>query len=880
MSPEPPPHNLPLQLTSFIGREREIAEVKRLLGTSRLLTLTGAGGSGKTRLALQVASQVVGDYPDGVFFIDLAPITDPSLVLPSVAKSLAVKVAPGEALIETLKSYLQGKEVLFLLDNFEQVVAAAPLIVDLLVSASDLKILVTSREPLHVQGEQLYQVPPLELPDPARQASVEELSQTEAVALFIERARLVQPDFRLLEVTAPVVAQICSRLDGLPLAIELAAARSSVLTPQAMLLRLDTRLKLLTKGAHDLPARHQTLRSAIEWSYDLLTEDEKQLFRRMAVFQGGRTLEALEAVANFDGKLRVDALEGVQSLVDKSLLQQRVAKNGEPRFVMLETIHEYAKEKLQHSGEAVALQGEHALYFMRLAEEAEPHLRGAKQQEWLDRLDDEHDNIRAALRWATEQGAVGNASATEVGLRMAASLWRLWDIRAYHSEGREQLVRFLSASQGQEEVVEIIATTEAKAIRAKALNGAGNLAFSQGDYKAARSLHTEALTIRRELGDKLGIAGSQNNLANTVTRLGDYTTARELYEETLAIMTQLGDKHGIAMSLHNLGSVAFAQGDYQRHHALKEESLAISRELGDKFGIAIALENLGNEALYEEVNPPRARELYEESLRIFGELGNQLRVALSLNNLGRVAFFEGEYARARQLSEMSLEMLEEIGSKPGMPWALDSLGLTALQEGDVEHARLLFTRSLQIDRTLGDKRRIPMDLLHLGAVAAAKGEVQKAARLLGASEALGKATATTLNRSYGMEYEGAMALVRLQLGEQASEQAKEAGRAMSVEQAIAYALETVPERQPAASARTVPDTAVKSKPSSPNELSRREVEVLRLLGEGLRNQQIAERLFLSDNTVRAHLYSIYSKLGVTNRTAAVRFVQEYQAMQV
>jgi predicted ATPase/class 3 adenylate cyclase len=615
------PNNLPLQPTPLVGREKELVEVQKLLerGETRLLTLTGPGGTGKTRLGLQVASEVLEDYKHGVWFVDLSPLMDSGLVVPAIAAVLGIKEAVGgQPIIDTLKEDLKDKSVLLVLDNFEQVADAAPLVSQLLASCPHLKVLATSRIHLHIRGEKEYPVPPLSTPDMRNLPPLERLSQYEAVSLFIERAIDVKPDFQVTNENAPAVAEICVRLDGLPLAIELAAARVRILPPHALLARLSSRLKLLTGGAKDLPARQQTLRATIEWSYDLLSEGEKQIFWRMAPFNGGRTLEALEAVCNYDGQLQVDVLEGVQSLLNKSLLRQREGREEEPRLWMLETIHEYANEKLEESGEAVALRREHALYFMGLAEQVEPHLIGEAQQEWLDRLEEEYDNFRVALYWAREStsenerqrrterereretdtglevpndedgqaGAVQALPAVQIGLRIAGAIGRFWNVRGYYSEGWEQLHglleldRVVRAQEAQARANENrlgqdgsqthmghvghVADannmagreeTEYMASRTKALSGAGIMAERQGDYASARSLYEESLAISRELGDKPGTANSLNRLGNIALEEGNYPLARSLYEESLAISRELGDKPGTVYLLAGLGEV-------------------------------------------------------------------------------------------------------------------------------------------------------------------------------------------------------------------------------------------------------------------------------------------------------------------------------------
>jgi predicted ATPase/class 3 adenylate cyclase len=502
------PNNLPVQPTVFIGREKELAAVCSLLRdtNTRLVTLTGPGGTGKTRLALQAGAEVLNEFRDGVWFVDLAPTTDHKLVISAIAHPLGVREAGGETIADRLKAYLKDKHLLMILDNFEQVSEAALQVSQLLGSCPRLKVLATSRVPLSIRGEKEYPVPPLSVPDVRNLPTLERLTQYEAVRLFIERATDVKPDFQVTNENAPAVAEICARLDGLPLAIELAAARVRMLSPAALLARLSQRLKVLTGGPLDLPARQQTLRNTIEWSYDLLTEGEKQLFRRMAPFSGGRSLEALEAVCNYDGQLGIDVFEGTGSLLSKNLLREVEGSGGEPRFWMLETIHECAREKLEESGESEALGREHALYFLALAEEAEPHLTGAKQIEWLDRLEGEHDNLRAALRWARERRDArdaGDAEAGEMELRLAGALWRFWYVRGYQSEGREQLAAVLSGGHERSGGGSAIA---------KALSGAGMLAWAQGDFASARSLQEESLAIRRELGDRGGIAWALSNL--------------------------------------------------------------------------------------------------------------------------------------------------------------------------------------------------------------------------------------------------------------------------------------------------------------------------------------------------------------------------------
>jgi len=487
------PDGLPTQPTAFIGREHAVEAVRaRLLDPeTRLLTLTGPGGVGKTRLSLQAAAAARPAFADGVAFVPLAPISDPDLVLSTIARTLDVGEAPGQAIGDTLAASLRGKRMLLVLDNFEQVLLAGTPLMALLASAPDVKALVTSRSLLHVRGERVYPVSPLTVPTPPL-PPLEALSQYEAVRLFIARAQDAQPDFVVTNETAPAVAEICARLDGLPLAIELAATRTRLLSPDALLARLSNRLKVVTGGSHDLPERQQTLRAAIDWSYSLLDPGEQALFARLAVFVGGRTLEAVEAVCDADGGLPFDALDGVESLLDKSLLRREVGANGEPRLVMLETIHEYARERLFANGEATRCERTHALYYLALVEKAAPHLDGSEQEVWFARLEEEHDNIRAALRWARDTGE--NA----VGLRIVAATGQFWEFRGYWAEGRRQAEVILAANPARD------TSDDHVRARAEVLRAAGFLALRQTAWGAAEAFMEEGLSLFRELHDEFG----------------------------------------------------------------------------------------------------------------------------------------------------------------------------------------------------------------------------------------------------------------------------------------------------------------------------------------------------------------------------------------
>ena len=725
-------NNLPIQLTSFIGRSKEIDEVKQLISEARLLTLTGPGGSGKTRLALQVAAEMIEQFRDGVFFVALAPVTDAALVASTIAQALSITETPRRSILENLKDYLQHKSLLLLLDNFEQVILAAPLVAELLVACSELKILVTSREGLRVSGERAYPVPPLELPSLSQLPSLDSLSQYAAVKLFVQRAQAVQPDFHITTDTAPTVAKICYRLDGLPLAIELAAARIKLLPPQTMLARLEHPLEFLTSGARDLPARQQTLRDAIAWSYDLLDENEQKLFRRLSVFVGGCTLDAVEAVAG-DHPAHVSILEQLGSLLDKSLLREVEGTDGEPRFVMLETLREFGLEQLEASGEQETIRHRHANFFVSLAEQAKAKSESAEQVEWINRMEQEHDNLRAALEWST------TAEGTEeVSLRLAGALGLFWEARGYFSEGRERLSALLSTeiAQGQ------------TAARAKLLARAAELAYRQSDYAATVAFAEESLAICREVGDKQGSASALIKLGNAATETGDYATASGFLEEALTIWRELEDKHGIARALISLGWVALRSGDHNLANTRLEEALALSRELGDARSMGFELSGLGEVAL-RQGNYPGATQLMQESLELRRQLGNKWGVGVSLGMLGWVAMRERDWDRAIARLGESLEVRQEIGDKGGIAWCLE----------------------------------------RLAGVAMVRGQAEKAVHLFSAAAALRASIGSVIDPADHAKYEKNRRSLRAKLGKERFAAAVEEGRALTLEQAIAYALE-------------------------------------------------------------------------------------------
>jgi predicted ATPase/class 3 adenylate cyclase/uncharacterized protein HemY len=819
------PNNLPLQPTPFIGREKQVAAVMQLLSRQdvRLLTLTGPGGTGKTRLALQVAAELVDHFQDGIYFVDLAPLTNPALVVSEIAQALGVRESAGMPLSDSVKEYLKTRDICLLLDNFEHLTGAAGLVGQLLQAAAGLKILVTSRVPLHIRGEKEYAVSPLQLPDTTHLPPLGQLTQYEAVQLFIERAKDVKADFSVDNDNAPSVAEICTRLDGLPLAIELAAARVKFLSPQAILSRLQSRLKLLTGGARDAHSRQFTLRNTIAWSHDLLSEEEQKLFRRLAVFQGGRSIEAIEAVchvsANSDADLQIDLLDGISSLIDKSLLRQEESAGGEPRFVMLETIHEFAREKLEESGEADNLRRQHAQFFLALAEQVEGELRGPRQVDYLDLLDIEHPNLRAALSWALENDL-------DAGLRLFGALVPFWFDRGHWSEGK----KWWDLARSKTEVGEassarpqISAAAHAKALYAavrillradqeswrlchpyldeslklyrqlgdkagiaKVLMLLGLISIVEGDDASAHSVAEEALQLYQQIGDNAGLAIAYYRFGQLFTRQCDFRSAYREFRASETYYRRAGDKSTLAYTLNELGVVALYMGNYPTGEQLLAEAVDLLREIRDPFGVAMLLSSLG-EALAYQGQYAKARSILEESLRVAREAGvDKILLTGILSDLGYVARGQGEYEAAQDHYNEALQIDREDlpnGSH------LSGLGHLALHRGDLEDARLSFARGLQLARRT---RYYPMGVECLaGLVSAvlARGDVERTTTLAGAVTSQLERMGMVLFPLDRTVFERDLNTARAHLEAATFQTAWDEGQTMTIEQAIAYALE-------------------------------------------------------------------------------------------
>src|SRR6266567_3579762 len=764
-------HNFPVPPTSFIGREQEASMAYDLLRRAdvRLLTLTGTAGVGKTRLGLHVASNLRELFPGGVFFVPLALVNDAALVVPAIAQALGVGEIADQSLLERLKVFLQEKQSLLVLDNFEQVVDAALVVAELLIACPRLKVLVTSRTVLHVQAEHVFSVPPLALPDLGRLPDLETLAQYAAVNLFIQRARASRPDFELTGANAAAVAGICVRLDGLPLAIELAAARSKYFSPQALLARLEQDLVALAGGARDLPERQRTLRGAITWSYDLLDVEAQMLFRCLAVFVNGCVLEAVEHVYASLNDLEGDILEALEALVDRSLLRQEEQAGDRMRYWMLQTLREYGLECLAAEGQIEQVQEAHALYYLGWAQEAAANLSGAEQARWLDYLEQEYGNLRAALTWLLEHARAG----AEKAIRLCVALLEFWKIRGYFTEGRDFLEQALATSQGI-----------SAQMRAEALSGAGTLALLQDDYDRAEVLLRESLALFREMGDRLGIARSLRTLGSLAWARSSYSEARSLLEEALATYKELGDKKDMAYTRGILARVFTAQGDYAGARVLHEANLLPYSALGERHYTDQALYYLAHVLFLSKGDQAKAYDLAEESLSLFKEVGHKQSIGYALGLLGQMHLSQDELVRARQFSEESVAILKEIGDQGGTAESLNCLARLTARQGNLAAARALYEESWAVLSELGVKVQSAACLEGLGEVVAAQGEPGWAVRPWGAAAVLRAAIGAPIPPVYRTSYVQAVAAARALLDETTFAAQWAAGRTIPVKQAL------------------------------------------------------------------------------------------------
>ena len=846
-------NNLPIQLTSLIGRAEELERVAAMLTQEgdRLVTLTGPGGTGKTRLGVQVAAEVAGHFDDGVWFVSLAALMSPELVIPTIAEALGLRTTGSASIGDLLAEHLRERHTLLVLDNFEHLTDAATDVAGLL-EAHGVSLLVTSRSPLRLRGEREVPIPPMQLPRRTPPPTTEQLSQYSAVQLFIERARAVRPSFTVTKENAPAVAEICYRLDGLPLAIELAAARIKLLSPEALLSRLEQRLPLLTGGARDLPKRQQTLRQTIQWSYDLLSPDEARVFRLLSVFAGGFTLELVESVwsrlatdedaaANIAGS----PLEQVAALVDESLVRQRELDDGETRFDLLLTIREFAGEMLDRVGEGHAVRRAHAAVLAELTVAALPELNGPNQAMWYRRLDLEHDNVRAALMWTIESGDA--ALATE----LAALLWKFWWVRGHQVEGGRWLQRVLA-----------VPGSEGTISHARCLLGAAWLAESGGDYDTCAPLYEQALAAAREIGDSPLLGETLNAIGTFRRDLGDYETAKQLHREALGLFEAPGQERDLARTLYNIGAIHYFLGELEESDVYVTRSLAILRTLGDDRSVGVAVGLLGAIAA-GRLDYERARQFHQESVDAARRLGDPIVTAVGLSNLGEVSMHLGDLDHAMAQQREALELAEQIGSRRHAALVHLQIGLIYQLEGDVGAAVRELTDGIAVLWELRALSYLTGPLEKLAELVTACGDPIQAARFLGAATALRTSLGEQAPPMIEQERAQAIEVTRAAASDEAFAAAFAEGEAAPLEAIIGEI-----EQARALADGTAVDP-VDREVAERTGLTFQEVAVLRRFAAGRSNAEIAEELSVSLPIATALVGHLYTKLRADSRAALV-----------
>jgi non-specific serine/threonine protein kinase len=804
-----PPNNLPVPFSTFIGREREIEEVKRLLSSHRLVTLTGAGGSGKTRLALKVAHKLAGEFEQEIWFVEFASIFDPEFVPQTIASTLSIREQPGQSLVDVMSSDLSGRQALLIFDNCEHLVlACARLAETLLQKCPDLKILATSREVLGIIGEVAWMVPPLSLPNqqpwknPA--SALDALSQyedSESVQLFVARATANSTEFKLTGENGAWVAEICRHLDGMPLAIELAAARVRSLSVQQIAQRLDDRFRLLTGGSRTAPPRHQTLAATLDWSYALLSDTEQKVLQCLSVFAGGATLDAAESVCKGEEIQQTEVLEVLSRLVDKSLVTVHASERGEPRYRLLETIRQYAQKKLAESGEAEQTKNDHLQYFIQWAERAEPFLTSPEQLQWLDLYEDEHDNLRAALEWSK-----ADLRKSVSGLRLAAACGRFWRLHGFLSEGRAHLSTALSRTEVGERTV----------TRARALTAVANLSYLQSDYPSMRPQADEALSIWRELGaeGKAGAAYTLDLLGELATEEGDYERALPLFQDALEIYKEIHNLRGIGEIYMQFGWAAMRTGDYPKAKSYLEECLRLAEQVQDKTGVAFAFSGLGEVAIRQE-RYEDAISLLEQGLSLNRERGNKWDIATLLGSLAWVALRQHDFKRMTALLSESLSIRREISDKGGIAWCLEKLAEAKFEQSQFPDATKIFGHAESV--------RAPMH--------------------------------SVIDPVDQPGYAQILSALQSALGMDAFAAAWEEGKSMRLEDVINLAL-------------AEPESAAAIHPLEKEKfggLTKREREVAILIAQGKSNREIAETMTVSPKTIETYVTRILNKLGFDSR---------------